>query len=390
MKSIENIENIENKRVILRLDLNVPIKNGKITDSNRIDKVMPTLEFLLKKKAKIIIISHVGRPKGKIVKELSLELISLYIKSKIKKEVSLLKENIFNLNKEDIFKSSKDEVILLENIRFYPQEEANDDKFSKKLASLGEIYVNDAFSCSHRDHASVSKITKYIPSYSGIQINAEVNALNKITSEIKKPITCIIGGSKISSKINIIKNLIPKFNSIIIVGAMANNILKFKGLKIGSSVYEKNIDNIIQEIFTYAEKNKCKIYFPKDVKIGKKLNDKSFEKDFKDIEDDDMILDVGSKTLIEIKKIIDDSSTILWNGPLGYFENENFSLGSIEVAKYISNRGNKIFSVVGGGDTVAVINSLNMKDKFNFVSTAGGAFLEYLEGKVLPGIKALN
>ncbi len=390
MKSIENIENIKNKRVILRLDLNVPIKNGKITDSNRIDKIVPTLEFLLKRKAKIIIISHVGRPKGKIVKELSLELISLYIKSKIKKEVSLLKENIFNLNKEDIFKSSKNEVILLENIRFYPEEEANDDKFSKKLASLGEIYVNDAFSCSHRDHASISKITKYIPSYSGIQINAEVNALNKITSKIKKPITCIIGGSKISSKINIIKNLIPKFNNIIIVGAMANNILKYKGLKIGNSVYEKNIDYIIQEIFTHAEKNKCKIYFPRDVKIGKKLNDKSFEKDFKDIEDDDMILDVGSKTLVEIKKIIDDSSTILWNGPLGYFENENFSLGSSEVAKYIANRGKKIFSVVGGGDTVALINSLNMKDKFNFVSTAGGAFLEYLEGKVLPGIKALN
>ena len=390
MKSIENIENIENKSVILRLDLNVPIKNGKITDTNRIDKVMPTLELLLKKKAKIIIISHVGRPKGKVVKELSLDLVSMYIKSKIKKEVSLLKEDIFNLNKEDIFKNSNDELVLLENIRFYPEEEANDDKFSKKLASLGEIYVNDAFSCSHRNHASVSKITKYIPSYSGIQINAEVNALNKITSEIKKPITCIIGGSKISSKINIIKNLIPKFNSIIIVGAMANNILKYKGLKIGNSVYEKNIDYIIHEIFTYAEKNKCKIYFPKDVKIGKKLNDKSFEKDFKDIEDDDMILDVGSKTLVEIKRIIDDSSTILWNGPLGYFENENFSLGSSEIAKYIANRGDKIFSVVGGGDTVAVINSLNINNKFDFVSTAGGAFLEFLEGKVLPGIKALN
>ncbi len=390
MKSIENIENIENKSVLLRLDLNVPIKNGKITDTNRIDKVIPTLEFLLNKKAKIIIISHIGRPKGKMVKELSLELVSLYIRSKIKKEVSLLKDNIFNLNKEDIFKNSNDELVLLENIRFYPEEEANDDKFSKKLASLGEIYVNDAFSCSHRDHASISKITKYIPSYSGIQINAEVNALNKITSKIKKPITCIIGGSKISSKINIIKNLIPKFNSIIIVGAMANNILKYKGLKIGNSVYEKNIDYIIQEIFTYAEKNKCKIYFPKDVKIGKKLNDKSFEKNIKDIEDDDMILDVGSKTLIEIKRIIDDSSTILWNGPLGYFENENFSLGSSEVAKYIASRGDKIFSVVGGGDTVAVINSLNMNSKFNFVSTAGGAFLEYLEGKVLPGIKALN
>jgi phosphoglycerate kinase len=171
---------------------------------------------------------------------------------------------------------------------------------------------------------------------------------------------------------------------------MANNILKYKGLKIGNSLYEKNIDYIIEEIFAYAEKNKCKIYFPKDVKIGKKLNDKSFEKNLKDIEDDDMILDVGSKTLVEIKGIIDDSSTILWNGPLGYFENENFSIGSSEIAKYIANRGDKIFSVVGGGDTVAVINSLNINNKFDFVSTAGGAFLEFLEGKVLPGIKALN
>ena len=281
-------------------------------------------------------------------------------------------------------------MVLLENIRFYSEEEANDDKFSEKLASFGEIYVNDAFSCSHRNHASVTNITKYIPSYSGIQINAEVNALNKITSEIKKPITCIIGGSKISSKINIIKNLIPRFNNIIIVGAMANNIFKHKGLNIGKSIYEKNIGNIIEEIFSYAENNKCKIFFPKDVKVGKKLNDKSVNKELKDIKDNDFILDVGPKTLIEIKQTIDSSSTILWNGPLGYFENKNFSFGSTEIAKYIANKGNKIYSVVGGGDTVAVINSLNMKNKFNFVSTAGGAFLEYLEGKDLPGIKALN
>ena len=390
MKSIENIENIENKNVILRLDLNVPIVNGKITDTNRIDKIIPTLNFLIKKKAKIIIISHVGRPNGKIMKELSLEPVSLFIKNKINKEVSLLKENIFNLTKKDIFKNTNYEVVLLENIRFYPEEEANDDNFSKKLASFGEIYVNDAFSCSHRNHASVTKITKYIPSYSGIQINAEVKALNKITSEIKKPITCIIGGSKISSKINIIKNLIPKFNNIIIVGAMANNIFKYKGLNIGNSIYEKNIGNIIEEMFSYAENNKCKIFFPQDVKVGKKLNDKSINKGLMDIEDDDMILDVGPKSLIEIKKIIDFSSTILWNGPLGYFENENFSSGSSEIANYIGNKGDKIFSVVGGGDTVAVINSLNIENRFNFVSTAGGAFLEFLEGKELPGIKALN
>jgi len=390
MKSIEKLENIENKNVILRLDLNVPIKNDKIIDTNRIDKIIPTLNFLVKKKAKVIIISHIGRPHGKIVKELSLKPVSLCIKDKIKRDVILLKENIFNLNKKDIFKNSSDGVVLLENIRFYPEEEANDDKFSEKLASLGDIYVNDAFSCSHRDHASVTKITNHIPSYSGIQINTEVNALKKITTEIKKPVTCIIGGSKISSKINIIKNLIPKFNNIIIVGAMANNIFKYQGLKIGKSIYENNIGRIIQEIFNYAKKYECNIYFPKDVKVGKKLNDKSIEKEFREIEDDDMILDVGSKTLVEIKKIIDNSSTLLWNGPLGYFENSNFSSGSLEVAKYIANRGDKIFSVVGGGDTVSVVNSLNINSKFNFVSTAGGAFLEYIEGKVLPGIKALN
>jgi len=171
---------------------------------------------------------------------------------------------------------------------------------------------------------------------------------------------------------------------------MANNIFKYKELKIGNSIYENNIDSVIQELFIYAEKNNCEIYFPKDVKVGKKLSDISVEKNFKDIEEDDIILDVGPKTLVEIKKIIDNSSTLLWNGPLGYFENKNFSLGSTEVAKYVAKKGDKIFSVVGGGDTVALINSLNMNDKFNFVSTAGGAFLEYLEGKILPGIKALN
>ena len=311
MKSIENLGNIKNKKVLLRLDLNVPLKNGKIIETNRIDKILPTLNLLIKKKAKIIIISHVGRPKGMIKEDLSLEPISHYIKEKVKKDVFLLKTNIFSLNKYDIFKNSDNKILLLENIRFYPEEEANDDKFSEKLASLGEIYVNDAFSCSHRNHASVSKITKYIPSYSGIQINEEVNALNRITKEIKKPVTCIIGGSKISTKINIIKNLIPKFNNIVIVGAMANNIFKYKGLKIGNSFHEKNLDKIIQEIFLLAKNNNCKIYFPIDVRVGKKLDDFSTDREFKNIEQDDIILDIGPKTLLDLRKIIDNSSTIL-------------------------------------------------------------------------------
>ncbi len=390
MKSIADLENLNNQIVLLRLDLNVPILDGKITDANRIDKIIPTINFLLSKNAKIIIISHVGRPKGIFKSELSLQPIRDNLSLQVKENVKLENGSIFNLKKDELFKSHDEKIIILENIRFYPEEENNNEKFSQHLAKLGDIYVNDAFSCSHREHASVTSITKYIPSYSGLQINSEVEALRKITTEIKKPITCIIGGSKISTKIEIIKNLIPKFDNIVIVGAMANNIFKYMGHDIGASLFEKNSEKIIEEIFSRIKTNSCKIYFPEDVKVGKRLDDVSVQKTLNEIENDDMILDVGLKTIENIKKIIDKSSSILWNGPLGYFENPNFSTGSLEIAKYIGNKEGEIYSVIGGGDTVAVINSIKIKDKFNFVSTAGGAFLEYLEGKILPGIRALN
>ncbi len=390
MKSITDLENLNNQIVLLRLDLNVPILDGKITDTNRIDKIIPTINFLLSKNAKILIISHVGRPKGKIKSELSLQPIRDNLSSQLNQNVKLEKANIFNLKKNELFKSADEKLIILENIRFYPEEESNNEKFSEHLAKLGDIYVNDAFSCSHREHASVTSITKFIPSYSGLQINSEVAALKKITTEIKKPITCIIGGSKISTKIDIIKNLIPKFDNIVIVGAMANNILKYKGFNIGASLFEKNSEKIIEEIFSEIESNSCRIYFPEDVKVGKSLKDDSIQKSLNQIENDDMILDVGSKTIQNIKSVIDNSSTILWNGPLGYFENPNFSIGSLEIANYIGNKQGEIYSVVGGGDTVSVVSSMKIKNKFNFASTAGGAFLEYLEGKILPGIKALN
>ncbi len=390
MKSITHLENLNNQIVLLRLDLNVPILDGKITDTNRIDKIIPTINFLLSKNAKIIIISHVGRPRGKFKSELSLQPIRDNLSSQVNENVKLEKANIFNLKKNELFKSADEKLIILENIRFYPEEENNNEKFSEHLAKLGDIYVNDAFSCSHREHASVASITKFIPSYGGLQINSEVEALKKITTEIKKPITCIIGGSKISTKIDIIKNLIHKFDNIVIVGAMANNILKFKGYNIGASLFEKNSEKIIEEIFSEIESNSCRIYFPEDVKVGKNLEDDSIQKSLNQIENDDMILDVGSKTIQNIKSVIDNSSTILWNGPLGYFENPNFSIGSLEIAKYIGNKQGEIYSVVGGGDTVSVVNSMKIKNKFNFVSTAGGAFLEYLEGKILPGIRALK
>ena len=392
MRSIINEKNLNNKKILLRLDLNVPLERDKITDTTRIDKILPTLNFLIKEKAKIIILSHVGRPKGKIVEELSLKPICEELQKKLKKKVKLISENIKEIKSKNFFSDYNDDVFVLENIRFYSEEEQNDNKFAELISNLGDIYVNDAFSCSHRAHASIYEIPKFLPSFSGLQLDLEVNALNKITSEITRPITCIIGGSKISTKINVIKNLIPKFDNIVIVGGMANNFIKFFGNNVGKSINEQNCDLILREIIDLSKKEKCKIIYPEDVVVSKDFNGSPQKKELSEISSDEMILDIGPKTINKIKNIIDNSKTILWNGPAGYFENQNFANGSIQIAKKIieNNKANKIFSVAGGGDTVSLLNNLNAVDNFNFVSTAGGAFLEYLEGKNLPGITALN
>jgi len=392
MRNIEDEPNLNQKKVLLRLDLNVPLNNGKITDTTRIDKILPTINFLLKNEAKIIILSHVGRPKGKVVKELSLEPICEDLKNKLNQNIRLISKNIREIKPADLFNDHDEKIVILENLRFYEEEEKNDNVFAKHLASLADIYVNDAFSCSHRAHASIFEITKFIPSYAGLQLNLEIDALTNITSEIQRPITCIIGGSKISSKINIIKNLIPKFDNIIIVGGMANNIIKYKGYEIGKSLQEDNCNQIIEEIFSLSKKEGCKILYPEDVAVGKKLNGSPEIKELDNISKDELILDIGPKTIKNINDLIEKSNTILWNGPAGYFENPSFSIGSMEIAKKIveKNKNNTIYSVAGGGDTVALLNNVGATSNFNFVSTAGGAFLEYLEGKELPGIKALN
>ena len=392
MNNIKDYKNLNQKIVLLRLDLNVPLKDGVITDETRINKIIPVINFLIKKKSKILIISHVGRPKGEIDKILSLKPICENLEKKIKQKIKLIYDDIFKLKKEDLFKTSDYQIVSLENIRFHIEEEKNDTSFAKHLASLADVYVNDAFSCSHRAHTSVSKITEFIPSFAGLQLETEINALKKVTTEIKKPITCIIGGSKISSKIGIIKNLIPKFDNIIIVGGMANNIISYKGNLIGKSIKEKNCEIIVKQIFETSKNYSCSITFPEDVLVGKSMNDKSQVKELNDIKDDDIILDIGPKTIKKIKNIIENSETVLWNGPAGYFENPNFANGSYEIAKAIikKNKDKSIYSVVGGGDTIALINQIKAIKDFNFVSTAGGAFLEYLEGKDLPGIKALS
>ena len=392
MKSIQSKGlDLNNKKILIRLDLNVPLNGANIIDTNRIDKTIPTLQYLLKNKAKIIILSHIGRPKGKIVNELSLKPVCNELEKKLNQKISFITETINKIKIENFF-SERNNIVMLENLRFFKEEESDDVIFAENLANLADIYVNEAFSCSHRKHASVHSITKFIPSYSGIQLEAEVNSLIKITSNIKRPISCIIGGSKISTKITVIKNLINKFDNIIFVGGMANNILKFKKYQIGKSIYEKNVDQIVSEIFYLSEKKNCKIFFPLDVSTGKSVDEKSTIKKLPEISNDDMILDIGPETIKMIKNIINNSNTILWNGPAGYFENPEFSKGSKEIAKQIivRKKENKIYCVSGGGDTVAVLNNFGLAKDFDFVSTAGGAFLEFLEGKELPGIKALN
>jgi len=384
--------NIEGKRVLLRVDFNVPTNNGSITEASRIEKVLPTINFLIKKNAKVIIITHIGRPKGKIMPELTLKPVAKKLSNLINKNVIFLNESTGLNVIEKSKKISNGEILMLENLRFNKEEELNEDAFAKKLSQIGDIYINEAFSCSHRAHASVSKITKYIKSFAGNELLKEINIINMLTNETKKPVACIMGGSKISTKINILNNLIKKMKTIIIVGAMANNFIKHKGYNIGKSIFEENKESLIDGIIKKAGTNNCNLIIPQDVIVSKNYKSQGQLKTLDQIDDSDLILDIGNKTTENICKIIDESKTVLWNGPAGYFEVKYFSKGTNEIAKKITeNTKNKyLTSIAGGGDTVAAINILGCSNGFTYVSTAGGAFLEFLEGKILPGIKALE
>ena len=385
--------NIENKTVLLRLDLNVPINNKKIQDDTRIIQSLPFLNHLVKKKAKIIIITHLGRPKGLADKNLSLIPIYKYLKEKINTNIYFFTGGINDETKNKVSYLNQGEILLLENIRFYQGEETNDEKFSKNLASLGEIYINDAFSCSHRKQSSVHGITKFIKhSHAGPLFKKEVDSINMVIKDKKEPITCIIGGSKISTKMNVIYNLIKNVNNIIIVGAMANNFLAHKGFKVGKSITEKKSDEIINNILKDSKKNNCDISIPIDCAVSKDLIGALTIRNIGDVKEDEMILDIGPKTIENIEKVIDSSNTVLWNGPAGYFENKEFNLGTNSIAKKISQNtySKSLISIVGGGDTISSINKSDIKLSFTHLSTAGGAFLEFLEGKDLPGISVLK
>ena len=385
--------NVQNQTIILRLDLNVPIKDKIITDDTRISLCLPFINKLIEKKAKIIIISHLGRPKGMRDPSLSLSPIYKYLKKKLQTNVYFFMGDLDDDVKNKFSYLKGGEVILIENIRYFKEETDDDENFSKKLASLGDVYINDAFSCSHRKQSSIHKITKFMKKkFGGPLLKKELDAINLVINSKKEPVTCIIGGSKISSKIDVIISLIEKINNLIIVGAMANNFFIYKKFNVGKSLIEKNKEEIIKQIYDKAKKSNCEIVIPEDCMVSTSLNGEGKNKNLKQIEDNEIILDVGINTLKNIKKIIDQSNTILWNGPAGYFENKNFLNGTMSIAEIISENTHKktLISVIGGGDTLAAINKSRNKLYFSHLSTAGGAFLEYLEGKDLPGLSVLK
>lgn len=392
LKALDKNLNLTDKRIILRVDLNVPMLEGNVTDKSRINKVIPVIKEFITKKAKVIIISHLGRPNGKIDEKLSLKPIAPILENLLNSKVYFSNESYGPTPIDKSNKIKSGEVLLLENIRFNKGEEANEVNFAKELAKAGDIYVNEAFSCSHRAHASVCEITKHINSYAGKLLSEEVNVINLLTNNAKKPVSCIIGGSKISTKIGILSNLVKKMQTIVIVGAMANNFIKHKGHNIGKSLFEKNQENLLKDIIKKCEINNCKLIIPEDVIVAKSFESEAKLKSLNKIDETDIILDIGENTVNKIYNIIDQSKTILWNGPAGYFEIEKFSTGSNKIAKKITEntKSKSLTSIVGGGDTVAAINKFGCSAGFTYVSTAGGAFLELLEGKILPGIKALE
>jgi len=384
LKTFKNL-GLENKRVLLRVDFNVPVKNGKVIDATRIDLVLPTIKCLQKKKAKIIIISHFGRPKGKRIKKYSLQPVYKNLKLKIKhlKFIS----DYFGKKVETVIKNMKNgEAILLENLRFYPGEKENDKNFAKNLARFADIYINDAFSVCHREHASIVAITKFLPSYAGFLLEKEIKNLSAMIKKPRHPFIVIIGGVKISTKLGAIKNLAKFSNKILIGGALANNFLKASNYNIGNSIYEKEM---ITESKKLLRKYRNKLILPEDFKIDFKKN--IFSKKISELNKIKarkfLILDIGHRTIEIFTDIIRSAKMVVWNGPMGYIEKKPFDQGTKKIAQAIfANKKAKI--VIGGGETLEILKR-KIKRKNIFISSGGGAMLKFLEGKILPGIKPL-
>ena len=391
-RTLDQVE-VKGKRVLVRADLNVPVENGVVTDATRIDRVAPSITELADKGAKVILLSHFGRPKGRDAKN-SLKPVVAELAHVIKRPVKFADDCIGETAEQAVAELRPGNILCLENTRFYPGEENNDPEFAKALAKLGDIYVNDAFSVSHRAHASTEGIAHLLPAYAGRTLQTELDALVKALEHPDRPLTAIVGGAKVSTKLDLLGNLLRKIDVLIIGGAMANTFLLAQGKKVGKSLFEKDLVEIAKKVLDEARANKRQIVLPVDAVVAEKYEAHAPSRvlDVDHVGDNDMILDIGPRSIEYAISELARSKTLVWNGPFGTFEIEPFDNGTDEVAEAAAEltQAGKLVSVAGGGDTVAALNAAGVAGRLTYVSTAGGAFLEWLEGKALPGVEILR
>ena len=391
-KTIDS-EQVSGKRVLVRIDLNVPMKNGKVTDATRIERAVPTLRELADKGARVIVLSHFGRPDGKRVPEMSLKPLVEPLSKALGKPVAFAEDCIGPQAEAAVKELKPGAVLLLENLRFHKEEEKNDKGFVDQLSTLGDIYVNDAFSAAHRAHASTEGVAHRLPALAGRLMQAELEALHKALGHPKRPVVALVGGAKVSTKLDLLGNLVGRVDKLIIGGGMANTFLQAQGIKVGKSLSEKDLGKTALEILAKAKAAKCEVLLPVDVVVAAEFKAGAASKvvDANACPDDRMILDVGPRSVALYEEHVRASATLVWNGPLGAFEIKPFDAGTVALAKTAADltQAGKLLSVAGGGDTVAALAAAGVEDQFSYVSAAGGAFLEWMEGKTLPGVAAL-
>lgn len=392
LPTLESLD-VTGKTVLVRLDLNVPMHAGRVTDATRIHRIIPTLQHLLERHAKVVILSHLGRPKS-FDPGLSLApLVDALSAALWDRPVKFSPDCVGNTARLAVENAEAGDVILMENLRFHKEEEANDAEFSRNMASLGDIFVNDAFSCSHRAHASVVGLAQHLPSVAGRLMVEEITALTRVLAEPERPLTAIVGGSKVSTKLELLGNLVGKVDKLVIGGAMANTFLHAQGINMGASLCETDMADTARAILAQAKAQNCELVLPTDAVVTKRFaaHAPGAVCDVNHIPADHMMLDVGPASLMTLARVIAESRTLVWNGPVGAFETAPFDATTVQIARMVAaaSRAGTLHSVAGGGDTVAALAHAGLSSEIGYLSTAGGAFLEWLEGKELPGVVAL-
>ncbi|MBB6261308.1 phosphoglycerate kinase [Paenochrobactrum gallinarii] len=392
-RTLDNAD-VQSKRVLVRVDLNVPVADGQVSDVTRIERILPTIQELHKKGAKTILLAHFGRPKGEAVAEFSLKVVVSALHKALGLKVAFAEDCIGEKAAAAVSAMQDGDVLLLENTRFHKGEEKNDPEFAKALAANGDIYVNDAFSAAHRAHASTEGLAHLLPGFAGRAMQGELEALEKGLGAPVRPVVAIVGGAKVSTKLDLLSNLIEKVDALVIGGGMANTFLAALGHDVGKSLCEHDLADTARAIMAKAETTKCAIILPVDAVVAWHFAADAPHQTYgvDAIPSDGMMLDVGAQSVERIASVIDDASTLIWNGPLGAFELHPFDASTVAIARHVAERTRlgKLVSVGGGGDTVAALNHAKVADDFTYISTAGGAFLEWMEGKPLPGVDALK